>query len=109
MKKTAFVPMFPIRIFLRPGGPARQKTGGHSPQKMISGSAVLYGQVSITAANLHLINGPISTRISVLWICVAFLKIYITTIKAGGQIKMYCISLRTGIGAINVISRSMYG
>ena len=66
---------------------------------MISGWVVLYGQVLIIVANPHLLNGPISIRILVLWICAAFQKIFITIIKAGGQIKMCCIFHHIGTGA----------
>ena len=78
-------------------------------RQMISGWVVLYGQVLIIAVNQLLINGQISIRILVSWICVAFQKIFIITINRGGQIKMYCIFLRIGTGGTKKESRLMFG
>ena len=65
---------------------------------MISGWEVLCGQVLIIAANPRLTDGQISIRILVSWICAAFQKIFITTIKAGGRIRMCCIFHHIGTG-----------
>jgi hypothetical protein len=60
----------------------------------------LCGQVLIIAGNQRPTSGPISILILASWICAAFLKIYITIIKAGGRTKIYCIFLLTGTGPI---------
>ena len=63
------------------GGQALQKPGGNWLLKMITGWEVLYGQDLIIVENQHHFNGQISIRILVSWICAAFQKIFITTIK----------------------------
>ncbi len=67
---------------------------------MIIGWVALFGLVLIIVENQRHLNGLILILILELWICVAFLKIFITTIKAGGRIKMYYILLRIGTGGI---------
>src|SRR5580765_3636457 len=109
MKKILCVVMFPTRILQHPGGPALQKHGGRLLRLMIFGWVVLFGLDLIIVVNRRLINGRISVRILELWTCVAFQKTFITTIKAGGQIRMYCISLLTGIGKARKGSPLMFG
>ena len=101
--------MFPTRISLLHGGQALQKHGGNLQHQMIIGWVDLYGQDLIIGANQHLINGPISIRILVSWICVAFQKIFITTINHGGRIKMYCIFHRIGTGRAKKANQLMFG
>src|SRR5450759_5711196 len=108
--------MYLTRILLRHGGQARQRTGGCWQQKILIGWEDLSGLVLITAVNQHLSDGRISIRILVLWICVGFLKIFITTTKVGGRIKMYYTFLHIGTclpdrqaGEIKGVSRLMYG
>src|SRR5436190_18843279 len=99
--------MSPTRILQPLGGPVLLKPGGHSQLTMIFGSAVLCGQVSTIAVNQLLTNGLMFLPISVLWTSVAFQRIFITTIKAGGQIKT-CFTFRhTGIGRERRVSPSM--
>ena len=77
-------------ILLIHPGQARQNNGGNPMPIKIGSWVDLYGQVLITGENPRLMDGPVSTVILELWICAGFLKIFITTIKAGGRIKMYC-------------------
>ena len=88
--------MFPIMISLIHPGQALQNNGGNPMQTRIGSWVVLCGRVLITAVNPHLMDGRASIRISALWICAGSPKIIITTTKAGGVIKMYCRSVRTG-------------
>ena len=73
------------------------ETGG---RQILIGWVDLCGQVLIIAVSQLPINGPISIRILVSWICVVFPKIFITIINHGGPIKMYCIFLHIGTGKI---------
>src|SRR5678810_1053587 len=103
------MPMFRTRISLLHGGQVLQKRGGRWRRQTIFGWADLFGQGSIIAENLHRTNGPISIRILASWTCAAFQKTFITTIKAGGLTKMYCIFHRTGTGRAKKGSQLMYG
>lgn len=67
----------------------------------------LYGRVLIIVESLLPTAGLVSAAILVSWIFVAFLKIIITTIKAGGVIKMCCRSVR--IGTMLPATALMYG
>src|SRR5688572_3203706 len=109
MRKTASGLMFPTRILLHHGGPALQKHGGSLRQKTLFGWEDLSGQGLIIAVNRLLTGGRISIRILASWICAAFRKIFITTIKAGGPIMMFCIFHRIGTGGIKEISLLMFG
>src|SRR5688572_5818854 len=109
MKKTVSGLMFPIRILLRHGGPALQKHGGSWQQKILIGWEDMFGLVLIIVVSPHHTSGQISTLISALWICAGFQKIFITTIKAGGPIMMYCIFHRIGTGEIKEINLLMFG
>src|SRR6476620_8886679 len=109
MKRILFVRMFLTRILPFHGGQAPQKNGGNFVHPMIGGWVAMSGQVLITAASLHLTNGPISILISGSWTCVDFLKIFITTINHGGQTRMYYTFRRTGTGRAKKENRSMCG
>src|ERR1700704_6275831 len=98
MKKIVFGDMCPTRTSQLPGGQVRQKHGGSWQLRIIIGWEDSYGRALITAANLLRSVGLILIRILASWICVGSPKIFITIIKAGGLIKMYCISLLIGTG-----------
>ena len=82
--------MCPIMILLIPGGRVQQNNGGNPMLVRIGSWVVLCGQDLIIAANPPRLDGRALIRILALWICAAFLKIIITTIKVAGVIKMYC-------------------
>ena len=109
MKKIPSGPMFLTRTLRHPGGPAPQRPGGPWLPITITGWVVLSGPVLITGESPHLTSGPTSLPISVSWMFVVFQKIFITTTKAGGQIKMCCIFRRTGTGREKKASRLMFG
>src|SRR6187401_1561880 len=105
MKKTVSGLMFPTRILQRHGGPALPKHGGNWQQKILIGWEDMFGLVLIIVVSQHPTSGQISIRISALWICADFQKIFITTIKVGGPIMTYCISHHIGIGEIKEINQ----
>ena len=109
MKRILCMPMFLTRILPFRGGQAQLKRGGSFVLAMIGGWVDLFGQVLIIAESRLLINGQILILILASWICAAFLKIFITIISRGGQIKMYCISHLIGIGKERKGSRLMFG
>src|SRR3954468_19327628 len=101
--------MCQTRILLHPGGLQEQKNGGRLQQKIIITWVDLYGLVLITGESLLHSAGPISIRISELWICVAFPRIFITTTSRGGRIKTSSMFPRTGTGRDRKESPLMYG
>src|SRR5688572_6516163 len=109
MRKIPLEHICPTRILPLPGGPVPQKPGGRWLPKTMHGWEVLYGPDLITAASLLPINGQMSHRILASWTFVDFLKIFITTTRAGGRTKMCCISHRTGTGKERKGNQLMYG